>query len=434
MRTPLVLLLLASLAACRTSRLGHCASDLDCPAAATCDLARAVCVAPAAQCFPVCDGAHACDAASLQCVAATSAEVALTTPAADTIVSGDLQATATAHAPGGVTAVSFELRDAQGQLLIAASGAPVPRDARAWGVTLSLNGVGSGPATLTALASYGSQTAASAPVALNVHAHACFPSCPGGQACESGACVASTCAPACDAAHVCRSGSCVAAGSASVILTSPAAFAFASGTLQTTATASAPGGITFVRFDLSVGGTVVATAMGTPSAASPSNFSASVPLAGVADGPATLRATATYPAGTVTSPPLAIGIDQTAPVISLVTDGTAKWYGAGQTASIVASIGDGAGSGVVDASVALTVAGHAAINGIRTAPGTYTFSVPVGDAMAPAGVDTTVPFQISARDAAANVATRPADAKSVIKVDRTPPQIANIGYATAEAG
>ena len=246
--------------------------------------------------------------------------------------------------------------------------------------------------------------------------------CPLGSTCDTAAavCVISACTPACDSAHLCTNGSCLPAGSSTVVITSPAANAFVAGTLQATATASAPGGVASLRFDLSRGGSVIASATGTASPGNPSNFSASIPLTSVADGPASL--TATIAAGNVTSAPVTVLVDQTAPVITLQTDGRTAFFGAGQTATVVAQITD-AVSGVQDSTVALLISGHAAVPGVPGASGTYSFPVLIDDTIVAAGVSATLQFQLVASNQAGQPATLSGDPAEVIQADRDAPSI-----------
>ncbi len=205
---------------------------------------------------------------------------------------------------------------------------------------------------------------------------------------------------------------------------------FTTGTLQAAATAHAPGGVTSVRFDLSSGSSVVASATGQVSASDPSLYTASIPLAGILDGSVNLKATLTYGTQTLASAAVALVVDQTAPIISMQSDGRTTLLGVGQSASVSASIGDGAGSGVKASTVALNISGHAAVAGSVTSPGVYGFSVLVDSSVAPAAATTTVPFTITASDNAGNQATLSADPKEVIKVDRDAPQITPIAITT----
>lgn len=260
--------------------------------------------------------------------------------------------------------------------------------------------------------------------------------CPNGSVCDSAAavCVARSggCLPACDAAHLCNPTTlvCEAVQTPQVVLTGPAAGAVASGTLQAAATARAPGAITSVRFDLSRGSAVVATAAGAASPGDPSSFSAAIPLAGVADGAASLTATVTAAAGTATSAAVSVTVDQTAPVITLQTDGRTSLLAAGQTATVTAQITD-ATSGVQDSTVALLIAGHAPVAGAPGTGGTYSFAVPVDDSLVAAGASAAVHFQLVAGDMAGQTATLSGDPRQVIQADRDAPSIAAVSYTPA---
>ena len=431
MRAIIVIALTLSVAACRTSNLGSCSSEVPCPGGATCDLTRGVCVIPAGACFPACDATHVCDTGSLTCVPATTASISITAPLADAVVAGTLQASATAHAPGGVTAVTFELRSTGGSLLSSANGAQSSTDATSWTAAISLATVPDGPATLTAIATWSQGTVASQAVGVTVHQNACFPSCPSGQVCQGGACVTASCNPACDAAHQCNNGVCDPVTAASIAITSPASGVYVAGTLQATATAHAPGGVTSVRFDLSSGATVVATAQGAAAGPDPSNFAGSIPLAGISDGAASLVATVIYPGGSASSSPVPVVVDQNPPAIAMSTDGRTSFFAPGQTATIGATIGDGSGSGVVDSTVALTIAGRPSVAGTPGAPGAYTFPIPIDSTYGSAGASTTLAFQIAAKDRAGLAGSLAGDPKEVLQIDRDAPQIASITYTPA---
>ncbi len=409
MRTTSSVLLLAALAACRTSNLGACTADAQCPQGSVCDTAAAVCVAKAGACLPACDATHVCNTTTLACDPVDTAQVAVTSPADGAVVTGTLQATATAHATGGVSALRFDLRSTGGALL--ASGAGTASGTATWTAAISLAGVAPGAAILTAVATTPQGAATSPAVSVTVQQN-------------------TACTPACDTAHVCVSGSCQPAGTTAIAITAPAANAFVSGTLQAAATATAPGGVTAVRFDLSRGATLVAFAAGVASTSAPSSFSAALALASVADGPASLTATVTAAAGNATSAPVSVTVDQTAPVITLQTDGTAAFYGAGQTAVVTAQIAD-ATSGVRDSTVALLIAGHAAVPGVAGTGGVYTFSVLIDDSIVAAGASAAVHYQIAASDNAGNLASVSGDPRQVIQADRDAPAITAISYSPA---
>jgi hypothetical protein len=259
--------------------------------------------------------------------------------------------------------------------------------------------------------------------------------CPAGSACDpaSAVCVAKAgaCFPACDVMHVCNTATLTCdVATTDVAITSPAAGSYASGTLQATATAHAPGGVVSLRFDLSSGGAVVATAQAQVSLSDPASFSAAIPLAAVADGAVSLAAVVTYAGGTAMSAPVALTVDQTPPLITLQTDGRTTFYGAGQIDTAAAQITD-ATSGVQDTSVALRISGHAAVAGVAGASGAYTFPVAIDDSIVAAGASATLAFQIVATDRAGNAATLSGDPREVIHADRDAPSITGISFTPA---
>jgi len=149
----------------------------------------------------------------------------------------------------------------------------------------------------------------------------------------------------CDAQqHVCVSGNPV---TAQVTLTAPALGAVADGTLAVAAIAHAPGGVSSLSFEVrSTAGALLASAPGTAAAKDPSSFSATVQLAGAPDGSANVLAVMTYgSAQKATSAAVQILLDQRPPTIALQADGRAALYAVGQTATLTAQIGDGAGTG-----------------------------------------------------------------------------------------
>ncbi len=190
MRTATLIFVLLSTAACRTSKLGACSSAADCLPGSTCDttLSTPVCVLQQGACFPscdtgkvcrsgqcvnsgcnpACDSAHVCNDATGACAAATTADVTVTMPAANAAVEGAVQATATAHAPGGVSALRFDLMRG-GSSIASAGGAAATSDPSHFAATLALgSSIADGPATLIATITYGANTLASASVSLMV--------------------------------------------------------------------------------------------------------------------------------------------------------------------------------------------------------------------------------------------------------------------------
>jgi hypothetical protein len=240
------------------------------------------------------------------------------------------------------------------------------------------------------------------------------------------------CFPACDASHVCdpATQACQPVTSPSVSITSPAAGGYATVTLQATAVALAPGGVTGLTFNLSSNATVVASASGAVSPSDPSSWSATIPLTSVADGAVDLTATLTYAGGSATSAKVSLTVDQTPPAISMQTDGRTTLYAGGQTDTVVASITD-ALSGVKDSTVSLVVNGRS-IPGVAGAGGTYSFPVVIDDTVLAAGTSATVAFTITAGDNAGNTPfTLSGDPKQVIRADRDAPAITGITYTPA---
>ncbi|HET7785307.1 MAG TPA: hypothetical protein VFL36_05015, partial [Myxococcales bacterium] len=165
MRPILLLALFASLAACSSSGPGACSRDSDCPAGAACDAQQHVCVTRAGACFPACSTGQQCDAATSKCVAVTQPDVTLSAPASGDVADGTLAVAATAHAPGGVTALSFEVRSTAGALLASAPGVAAASDPASFSATVRLAGVADGSAIVQAVITYGSaQTRTSAAV------------------------------------------------------------------------------------------------------------------------------------------------------------------------------------------------------------------------------------------------------------------------------
>jgi hypothetical protein len=258
----------------------------------------------------------------------------------------------------------------------------------------------------------------------------CFPSCPNGQACRSGACVAQGCAPACTATQVCDldAGTCVGVTQAQITITSPATNTFVGSTLNATVDAIAPTGVTAVRFQLGKNGQPIAqgSATASPTSSDAANWAGGVSLSSLtssADGPAQLVAIATISGGgTALSPALTVQIDLTPPVISMVTDGRTTLYPGGAMVQVRAQLSD-TGAGFLpsaQAKLVFTSVTHAAITGPVTS-GIANFLVPLDDVLAPPGSNSTIPFSITAMDAVGNSATLSGDPKQVIRVDRHPP-------------
>src|SRR5438552_3441271 len=181
------------LAGCRTSRLGSCHADTDCATGARCDITQdlAVCVVPRAPCCPACPSGQVCgDAAGVEatctpactsaqvcnvatgaCDPATTAAVAVTSPASGAVGDGTLQATAAASGPGGVASLRFELRQA-GTLVASAAGTAASSNPSHFAASLPLSAVADGASELRAIATYGLETATSDPVSVTVDQHA----------------------------------------------------------------------------------------------------------------------------------------------------------------------------------------------------------------------------------------------------------------------
>ncbi len=240
-------------------------------------------------------------------------------------------------------------------------------------------------------------------------------------------CVFAGCNPFCDLQHVCSANACVAVVSAQVSITSPSS-GFAKDTLQTTATARAPGGVGAVRFELRRGSAVVVAVDGRamPIAADPGNWAASLSLAGVDDGPAQLFAIA----GPATSAAVALIIDQHAPTITLVGDSSATLFAGGATATVFATVTDGSFSGIDARSVQLLIGALAHV-GTPGTGGQYSFAIVLDDSVAPAGKTSAVAYSLGAKDLAGNGATLAGDPKELLRIDRDAPQITSIVISTA---
>jgi len=167
MRATLAVSLLLSSIACSTSHLGACTRDADCPAYATCDSSRSVCVIKRGVCFPACDAGHVCDPATQTCQPVTSPSVAVTSPAAGGYATGTLQAAAVALAPGGVTGLTFNLSSGA-SVVASASGAVSPSDPSSWSAAIPLASVADGAVDLAATLTYSGGSATSAKVSLTV--------------------------------------------------------------------------------------------------------------------------------------------------------------------------------------------------------------------------------------------------------------------------
>src|SRR5437868_5292026 len=117
---------------------GKCQTDSECQAGSRCDRTQDPPVCVTASCDPPCDSNSVCDSQSLSCKAVTAPSVAVTSPAASTFIGSRFQASATARAPGGVTGVTFQVKNAAGDVIGtgAGTGAPGSPD---FAATLTLN-------------------------------------------------------------------------------------------------------------------------------------------------------------------------------------------------------------------------------------------------------------------------------------------------------
>ena len=154
-------------ASCTTS--ATCAPDETCrdglcikastPCFPSCDpgfaCISAQCVA--STCVPECKANQECDLTTVTCKDVTVPSVEITSPASGVYAGTQLQATATARAPGGVSGVRFEVRKVDGTTVIGtAEGVAVPAGSANYAATVLLNGaaVTDGDAKLFAVLSY----------------------------------------------------------------------------------------------------------------------------------------------------------------------------------------------------------------------------------------------------------------------------------------
>jgi hypothetical protein len=254
---------------------------------------------------------------------------------------------------------------------------------------------------------------------------ACYPFCPSGKACIAGTCQATTsggCTPACPSDQACINSSCKPVTQASVFLTSPKPNDFVGATVQASAIAFAPGGVSSVRFELrSTAGAVVNSAIAI--SASGSTFAASIPVSGapIADGPAVIVAVLNYAGGSRESAPVSINLDNTPPVINVASD--TNWYartltgGAPNIIVVTVPITD-AGSGV--ASAFLQVGTGPKIAGTFVSPN---WQFQLDATQASQGAEGALAFTIGAADNVGNQATPVGGSKNV---DDLAPSIANV--------
>jgi hypothetical protein len=258
---------------------------------------------------------------------------------------------------------------------------------------------------------------------------ACFPTCGAGLACVSGACISSVCSPACPSSQQCDTTSvtCKDVTRSSIALTSPGDGAFAGLSLQATATARAPGGVTSVHFELraSDGSTVLASAAANAPTGDPANFAAQLSLSGVPEGPAKLFALIDSAAGPLASSAVAVTVDLAPPVIAMVSDGRTAFLGpANGVASLVASAID-PGAGLDPSSVQLTLVGgsNKSYPGVPGTGNQFSFSVPIADLGIVAGATGSVPFRVTATDKVGNAVALSGLPAQVVQVDLVKPTL-----------
>jgi len=187
-----------ALSGCSPLSLGTCSTNADCKSGATCDTTQSppVCVLGPASCTPACDASHtcqdgtcvpngpagctpACTAGTEQCLpdggceAVTQPSATVLAPAEGAFIGAHVAASADAVAPGGVSAVQFELRQDGGTVAQAAASASATHsDPNLWTGALdlsALDGGSDGQAFLYAVATLdGGVTTLSPPVQLLV--------------------------------------------------------------------------------------------------------------------------------------------------------------------------------------------------------------------------------------------------------------------------
>ncbi len=272
--------------------------------------------------------------------------------------------------------------------------------------------------------------------------------CGAGSVCEGGYCVSHQCRPACNSSQTCdtQTVTCHDVTVPSINVTSPGASSFAGLTLQASATARAPGGVSGLTFEVqSTGGAVLASASGIPASQGSSDFTATIPLngAGIAEGPAVFVTRITYQTTqTFSAAPVAFQIDKTPPTISMGTyDGrTAPFVGPGNATGTVTAVITDTASGVDTAEVKLTLIGGDGGTFVGT-PGTggvYTFAVPRTSLNTTDGFVGPISFKIDAKDLVKNAApTLTGDPTQVIRIDNAKPSVsiaADTTWYAATAG
>src|SRR5205085_2196341 len=113
-----------------------------CFTGARCDKTQSPPVCIAATCSPPCDSTSACDLQSVTCKPVTQPSIVVTSPAANGFVGSRVQVAATARAPGGVTGVTFQVRNAAGVLIGTGSVSASPDSSAEFAATLSVGGTG----------------------------------------------------------------------------------------------------------------------------------------------------------------------------------------------------------------------------------------------------------------------------------------------------
>src|SRR6266850_1761360 len=265
--------------------------------------------------------------------------------------------------------------------------------------------------------------------------------CQPGAVCEGGHCVSHQCRPVCSSSQICDTGTvtCNNVTVPSITVNSPAANSFAGLSLQASATARAPGGVSSLSFEVqSTGGAILATAPGVPAAAGSSDFTATITLNGaaIAEGPTVFVTRITYQTTqTFSAAPVTFQIDKTPPTISMGTyDGrTAPFVGPGNATGTVTAVITDSAAGVDPVEVKLTLIGGDGSTFVGT-PGTggvYTFAVPRASLNATDGFVGPISFKIDAKDLVKNAApTLTGDPAQVIRIDNAKPTVSIVGDAT----
>ncbi|HYR20793.1 MAG TPA: hypothetical protein VEQ15_14955, partial [Myxococcales bacterium] len=265
--------------------------------------------------------------------------------------------------------------------------------------------------------------------------------CQPGAVCEGGHCVSHQCRPVCSSSQICDTGTvtCNNVTVPSITVNSPAANSFAGLSLQASATARAPGGVSSLTFEVqSTGGAILATAPGVPAAAGSSDFTATIPLNGaaIAEGPTVFVTRITYQTTqTFSAAPVTFQIDKTPPTISMGTyDGrTAPFVGPGNATGTVTAVITDSAAGVDPVEVKLTLIGGDGSTFVGT-PGTggvYTFAVPRASLNTTDGFVSPISFKIDAKDLVKNAApTLTGDPTQVIRIDNAKPTVTIVADTT----